>query len=251
MTPDQIRAMGEQTVPERPLTWTAEAIKRFWQWQVRHPDHYFTKRFGGNIAYRLAPWLRNAGNVLDFGCGPGFLVPHLAALGLKVHASDHSQAAIDSANRRFADVPGFSGARTFQAIVESGERFEAIVSIEVIEHLDDAQVAEFVNSIVSLLMPGGTAVITTPNDENLRASDTYCPQCDQVFHRYQHMRTWTDESLSALFECAGLDIVRTFTTDFAIRLWRHPVLMVKKVAKQILRRPDKNPHLVCVMKKPL
>jgi 2-polyprenyl-3-methyl-5-hydroxy-6-metoxy-1,4-benzoquinol methylase len=231
------------------LAWTPETVERFWRWQVGHPEHYFTRRFGDRIAQRLAPWLAEARSVLDFGCGPGFLVPHLAALGKEVTATDHSDAAIDATNLAFGTVPGFRGAVAVDALVGAARRFDAVVSIEVIEHLSDAQLGGFLNTLSGLLASGGTAIVTTPNDEDLAGAEVFCPACAHTFHRYQHMRSWSAHSLAGTLSTAGLQIVATFATDFSRRRFGDPVGALKRAVKRSLGRPEKRPHLVCIARK--
>ena len=64
------------------MEWTGETIGRFWRWQAAHPEHYFTNRFGDRIATALAPLLAGCRSVIDYGCGPGFLVPHLIRMDI-------------------------------------------------------------------------------------------------------------------------------------------------------------------------
>jgi len=230
----------------RPLDWNDDLAGRYWRWQSHFPEQYFTRNFGRLIARRLRPLLQGRRRILDFGCGVGYLVPHLAALGVEVTAADHSEAALAATNARNAGIAGFAGAASPETLVASGRRFDAIVSIEVIEHLSDEYLEAFFKSFHALLAPGGIAIITTPNDEDLHASETYCPHCDQVFHRWQHLRSWTAESLAAAVSAHGFTLIRTFTTNFARRPLHDPIGEVKRLAKQILGRQIKEPHLVCV-----
>jgi 2-polyprenyl-3-methyl-5-hydroxy-6-metoxy-1,4-benzoquinol methylase len=231
------------------LVWTPEMVSRFWRWQLSHPEHYFTRRFGDLIARDLAPRLAAARTVLDLGCGPGFLIPHLAALGKEVTATDHSAAAVEAANARFSGLAGFRGAVPAPELLAEGRRFDAVVSIEVIEHLDDAQLADFLRGLPALLVPGGTAIVTTPNAEDLSAAESYCPCCDRVFHTWQHMRSWTAAGLAQAIRSGGLDVIESYTTDFSRTAWRDPIVALKRIVKRMLGRPDKLPHLVCVARR--
>jgi 2-polyprenyl-3-methyl-5-hydroxy-6-metoxy-1,4-benzoquinol methylase len=231
------------------LAWTPETIERFWRWQVRHPDHYFTKRFGRNIARSLSRWIGGARTVLDFGCGPGFLIPHLAALGKDVTATDHSKAAAAAANREFGAVPGFRGAVAIDELLAAGRHFEAIVSIEVIEHLSEESLGSFLSALRALAAPNATVIVTTPNEEDLDAAEVFCPHCDHTFHRYQHMRSWTAASVSATLAAAGFAVVSTYTTDFSKPPARDVIGTLKRIVKRFLGRPEKRPHLVCVARR--
>jgi SAM-dependent methyltransferase len=65
-----------------------------------------------------------------------------------------------------------------------------------------------------MLKPEGVAIITTPNREELEKSQIFCPQCQSVFHRWQHVRSWDASSLSSAAWAHGLDVVETVETDF-------------------------------------
>jgi 2-polyprenyl-3-methyl-5-hydroxy-6-metoxy-1,4-benzoquinol methylase len=229
----------------KPLEWTDELAGRYWRWQSHFPEQYFTRQFGGRIARGLRPLLAGRHSVLDYGSGVGYLVAPLAALGCRVAATDHSEAAVAATNKRNSGIANFTGARSPQALVDAGSRFDAIVSIEVIEHLSDQHLAAYFAAFGKLLAPGGIAIITTPNEEDLRASETYCPCCDQVFHRWQHLRSWSRRSLSETVAAHGLVVTRCFATDFA----RRPhdfVGSAKRLVKRLIGREVADPHLVCV-----
>lgn len=231
----------------RPLEWTDDFADRYWRWQSHFPEQYFTRQFGDRIAARLQPLLRGRRNILDYGSGVGYLVAPLARLGHAITAADHSEAAVAATIERNAGVDNFTGAGTPQALVAAGRRFDAIVSIEVIEHLSDGHLKDFFGAFGELLAPDGIAIITTPNAEDLHAAEIYCPCCEHVFHRWQHLRSWSEASLAAAVEANGLSVIRTFTTDFArLPALRDPVGGAKRVIKRLLGRPEKHPNLVCI-----
>ncbi len=230
----------------KPLEWTDELVGRFWRWQSHFPENYFTRQFGGGIVRRLRPLLAGRRRVLDYGCGIGYLVAPLAALGCEVTATDYSEAAVAATNARNAGIANFAGASTPQALIAAGNRFDAIVSIEVIEHLSEQHLAAFFAAFGKLLAPGGIAIITTPNEENLRASETYCPCCEHVFHRWQHLRSWSARSLGETVAANGLVVTRCFTTDFARRPLRDLFGSAKRLVKRLIGRKLHDPHLVCI-----
>lgn len=232
------------------MEWTAETVNRFWRWQATHPEHYFTNRFGDRIAAALAPLLAGCRSVVDYGCGPGFLVSHLVRRGFQVSATDQSPEALRAVAERCGGKPGFGGARPADALIADGVQFDAVIAIEVVEHLDDAHLEVFFENLRRLLRPGGTAVITTPNEERLEDAAVYCPHCDHTFHRYQHVRSWSAQSLKARVAAERLIVDDTFTTDFSESRFGNLTGKVKRIVKQVLGRPEKRPHLVCVARLP-
>lgn len=231
----------------RQMDWRPERIGRFWAWQSRFPGQYFTYQFGDTIARRLKPWLAGRKRILDYGCGTGFLLPHLAALGAgHVVGADLSPESVARANARHGGVRGFAGAFTIAELRRRGETFDAVTVIEVVEHLDDAAFDAVMDDLRSLLAPDGVAIVTTPNQEDLQASETYCPCCDHIFHRYQHVRSWTPSALRERLEAAGLAVERTIETDLSAPGPRRPLAFGLRLVTRLRGGRMRQPHLVCI-----
>lgn len=246
----EMASSPEASPPYRPLAWDDGSVTRFWRWQSQFPEEYFTNLFGARIVRRLQSYLTGGGEVLDYGCGLGFLPRHIAALGARVWAADFSPDAVRICAERNRGVAGFEGAVTVDEIIARGQRFSRIISVEVIEHLDDGHLVSFFDTLRGLLETDGLVVITTPNEENLPGLEIYCPCCDHVFHRYQHVRSFSAVSLGATVRAHGLEPVEVFVTDFARRPWWHPKQMGRDLVAAVLGQKRRSPHLVCVAKIP-
>jgi 2-polyprenyl-3-methyl-5-hydroxy-6-metoxy-1,4-benzoquinol methylase len=104
---------------------------------------------------------------LDLGAGSGALAVRLRDFGLDVLAVD-----IDGDAFR-ARVPFVTFVRLdlnepgFARSLLTGEGFDLITAVEVIEHLESP--VGFLRNVRWLLNPGGAAVVTTPNVDNLPA----------------------------------------------------------------------------------
>lgn len=134
--------------------------------------------------------LRDANSILDIACGVGYgsrllkdLLPAAIVTGV-----DCSAAAVDYANVRYAS-PGLSFA-VGDAMTFEGGPFDAVVSLETIEHLPDPE--KFVErSVAKLLRPGGILVGSVP----------VTPSMDANPH---HLHDFTACSLSTLLAAHGL-----------------------------------------------
>ncbi len=207
------------------MEWTPERISAYWDWWSRRDiaaDEYFARQVGGVIAGLLAEARPLAGaSVLDFGCGPGHLIPHLLDAGASVSAADVSRGAIEEVLKRFSGRRGWVAARPISA-AGSGCRaefpdasFDAVCCLETIEHLPERDAPALVAELVRLCRPGGVLLLTTPDEENLAKSTVYCPECAAEFHKVQHLSRWSAKSLASVLQaagltplfCAGLDLV--------------------------------------------
>ncbi len=234
-----------------PLRWTPETIARFWAWQSQFPEHYFARQFGRRIAKTLARHMGRGNRALDFGCGPGFLCRHLALLADTVWAIEPSAEGRNAANTNNTGLPGWQGAFAIDDIRPKSLTFDRIVASEVIEHIDDDALGSFFSDLRSVLAPGGLVAITTPNEEDLRSSEIYCPSCNHTYHRYQHIRSFSAESLAAVVSRHGLEIVSVFTTDFSKGPAGHMAILARRIWREIRGKPSITaPHIVCLARLP-
>jgi 2-polyprenyl-3-methyl-5-hydroxy-6-metoxy-1,4-benzoquinol methylase len=228
------------------MHWTPEMISRFWDWQSQYPEVYFTYLFGREIAYAVRDYLRGRQRVLDFGCGVGYLLPHLCRYAPKVYGADLSTQSIARTNERLAGTSGFEGAFLISELQQRESGFDAVLVVEVVEHLYDEDLDAALVAIRGMLNPGGIAIFTTPNDENREANMILCPATGQVFHRWQHVRSWSAASLSKRLRERGFQVLQVIETNFSIRQARTPVEYLKKVVKRLAFGDPGKPHLICV-----
>lgn len=153
------------------------------------------------------------GRVLDVGCGTGYFLEALPP-DLEPWGVDMSETAVRMCRERglVRVHPGTSD----DLSRVSGERYDVITLLDVVEHLDDDLGA--LRNAKALLKPGGSLVVTVP------AYRWMWSRHDDLCH---HRRRYTRGEVEVLLRSAGLepDYVtyfncRLFPLAWAVRSWR-------------------------------
>lgn len=221
--------------------WTPDAVGRFWDYLGSRTDlypEYFSNIYGAGIVkfIKMATDLSGGRRVLDYGCGPGFLIEHLLREKITCRGFDFSEVSVNRVNERFASSPYWKGAISANELplpFKDGE-FDLVTCLETLEHLDDATLEATLNEISRVLAPGGMAVFTTPHDENLRAASIMCPFCNCEFHRVQHVRSFDRRTLAEQVERRGFSVLFCDTLDF--ENFQNPTVGFMDVSPRVVRR---------------
>ncbi len=102
-------------------------------------------------------------SVLDVGCGGGLVCEPMARLGATITGIEPTEENIAAAcsHAHGQDLVVDYVATTAEAFSAEGRQFDAVLCLEVVEHVPD--VAAFLRTIASLVKPGGIAVLSTLN----------------------------------------------------------------------------------------
>jgi 2-polyprenyl-3-methyl-5-hydroxy-6-metoxy-1,4-benzoquinol methylase len=156
----------------------------------------------------VASWCSRIGqrdlDIIDIGCGAGWLCPTLTQFG-QVVATDLSDEVLVRAAIKHTEVKFVSG--DFMSLDFGAANFDLAVSLEVLSHVADQPA--FISKIASLLRPGGHFIIATQNRPALQRNDIPPPRPGQL-------RRWVDRHelkalLSAEFEAIE---IRSITPIF-------------------------------------
>jgi ubiquinone/menaquinone biosynthesis C-methylase UbiE len=138
MTDAHMEYTGERMVPEKAETDT------FW-------EHIYRYRFAANYV--------KGTDVLDIACGEGYGTASLVRAGARnVTGVDISAEACAHAHRKYG-IDARQGSA--ENIPLEPNSVDVVVSFETIEHVSAPQ--EFIQECARVLRPGGTVVISTPN----------------------------------------------------------------------------------------
>ncbi len=150
-------------------------------------------------------------SLLDLGCGPGTFLGRLQRPMERALGIDLAGPQIAYAREHYAR-PGleFQVADVRSAGIEG--RFDAAVSIEVIEHLPPAEVDGFLRDAYSALRPGGHLILSTPNVRSLwPVLEWIVSVVGPVDYRKQHLGLFGRKTLAEAVRRAGFEPVSVET----------------------------------------
>jgi SAM-dependent methyltransferase len=207
--------------PFRP-DWTPQTIARFFAWLGTNPhkqDVYFSLQVGPALVRFLEMAGVLSGRMIDYGCGPGYLLNLLSNKNIDLHGADFSAEAVDIVNRQLAGKPRWHGVRLIRSMPSPElpeSAFDLATCIETIEHLPDEPLNATLAQLRRIVKVGGYLLLTTPSNEDLEKGMGYCPFCEAEFHAWQHVRRFTPQSLRTMLEARGWEV--TFCDS--LTLWR-------------------------------
>lgn len=146
--------------------------------------------------------------ILDVGCGGGLISEPLARLGARVTGIDPAKENIAVAIRH-AEPQGLVidyRACRIEDLAEEQAQFDAVVCLEVVEHVPDPQA--FITSCVALVKPGGLFITSTIN-RTLKSYALAIVGAEYILRwlpvgTHQWDRFVTPEELMRYCEAAGL-----------------------------------------------
>jgi SAM-dependent methyltransferase len=159
---------------------------------------------------RIARRHLGRGLLLDFGCGTGHLLRRLAAKGPAAGLEVHRHGA-DAAARL---VPSATVYRGLDEVPDGS--FDGLVSIHVVEHVPDPELAEVLAGWRRILRPGGRALVVTP-DVGGRAHQLKGERWS-AFADTTHVNLKTHEQWQAFLHEHDFDLVRAAADG----LWDFP-----------------------------
>ncbi len=231
------------------VVWTAEKSARVWGYfasSEAHQGQYFSYHSGESILDFVAKRVKLVGRVLDYGCGPGYLIGRLLNRGVACEGLEFSRESVDTLIAQFGAHPLFRGGifadKLPSSISDNG--VDVVFLVEVIEHLLDSDLSSTLNEIRRMLRPGGHLIVTTPNHENLYASNVICPECGCIFHQWQHVRAFTPSQLQSLMSDHGFEVVICQPTTFGPKPKLHRLRQMYRRLRGATGFPQ--PHLAYV-----
>ena len=148
--------------------------------------------------------------VLDAGCGDGNFTASLAEAGFEMFGIDSSEGGIAKAKSRYPDIHFVQGTVYDDLALRCGvTSFDAVVSVEVIEHLFSPQ--RFVQQVHAALRPDGLFIVTTPYWGYLKnvllALSNRIDRALTALWEGGHIKHWSYKTITQLLESNGFRCV--------------------------------------------
>lgn len=150
------------------------------------------------LAKNISPQMK----VLNIGVGRGGLEEILLSIGANVSCLDPSKESIEFLRNKFGlgdrAQEGYSQSMPF-----SDNQFDVVIMSEVLEHLDDDILKDTLLEVRRVLRKKGKFIGTVPAKEVLSELRVACPNCNEVFHRWGHVQSFSIESLQDVLRLGG------------------------------------------------
>ncbi|NOY71250.1 MAG: methyltransferase domain-containing protein [Gammaproteobacteria bacterium] len=168
-------------------------------------------------------------NILDAGCGNGFVAGQLAEMGHQVTAIDLSDDGIEIARKEYPNVR-FEVRSVYDELSDLIDYMDVVVSSEVIEHIYYPQ--RFLRNLNPIIREGGCLILTTPYHgyiKNLALS---------IFDKWDrhhtvdweggHIKFFSQKTISSMLEESGFGDI-SFNNAGRVRwLWKSMVCRAQK-----------------------
>lgn len=178
---------------------------------------------------------RTDGDLLDIGCGTGIALRSAREKGFVPHGIDISEHAIEAC---ISDGIDATVADANVRLPYDDDFFQAILALDVIEHLDSPPV--LCREMYRILKPGGVAIVTTPNINALSRfilRDKWLGLSDP-----SHLVFFSRYTLEYLLSHTGFEVLQSqtysFRENFATRFVAEKIFRAGGQVCTIVRKPQ-------------
>lgn len=181
------------------------------------------------VLHKLAS-LPRASRVLDAGCGNGFFTKQLREKGFDAVGVDLEESGVYHA-RKLVPETRFEVASVYDDMNSLfGHLFDAVVSLEVIEHVYDPRA--FVTRVHECLRPGGLFILSTPYHGYLKnlliaLSGKFDWHVSPLWDG-GHIKFWSRKTLTSLLEEKGFRVENFIGAGRLPYLWKSMILVASR-----------------------
>jgi cyclopropane fatty-acyl-phospholipid synthase-like methyltransferase len=176
--------------------------------------------------------------ILDLGCGLGQFLYFLKVQGYINHVGiDIGTEQVEFCRQQISSqVEQVTNSETYLLAREC--RFDAIVAIDVLEHLEDDELYNVLMAVKAALAPGGRFIVSVPNAACVTSLVTR-------YGDLTHCRLFTEGSLSQLFQTIGFvdlqmlpnekKVIHSFHSRLGRWLWRQRERIARWIMAELYR----------------
>lgn len=140
----------------------------------------------------VAKMIDGKNKVLEIGCGDGFGIPIVAQAASEIHGVDRDDRLLEGNRQRLKFLKNASFMNLDLVSNAPKEKYDAIFSIDVIEHLEPKDEKNFLNNSIKGLNKDGILIIGTPNV----TANKYATHRSKV----QHINLKSHDDLKAIMQ---------------------------------------------------
>ena len=180
---------------------------------------------GKAVLSHIKPFIPENGRILDIGCSYGLFLQSARDSGLQVFGVELSKDACRHCTQSLG-LNVYCGELEHATFHENF--FDAIVAIEVIEHVDNPD--NFIADIQRILKPGGILYLVTPNTQSLSGKLLGYRWWS---YRRMHLYYFSKNSLSKFLRKKNFSIMHTapYKKTFTIKYILHHLLNIERLIK--------------------
>lgn len=140
-------------------------------------------------------------SIIDIGCGDGRITNRLLPQYKHVVGLEQSSRAL-----RYVRTEKILG--SVEHLPFSDRSFDLVLCCEVLEHLPFKVYPRALEEIQRVAQK--YIVVTVPNNEDIKKALITCPHCSCIFHPWRHLRSFSQKSITNIFNKFKVEIVRTY-----------------------------------------
>jgi 2-polyprenyl-3-methyl-5-hydroxy-6-metoxy-1,4-benzoquinol methylase len=200
------------------------------KWHSYSPEHVRSMK----SYYRsfLVPKLpeSKAASMIDIGCGMGFAMMTVKEMGYEnIRGIEIDQSQAEKCSSMGLDVEQIDDSEAY--LNRFPEEFEAILLLDVLEHIPCSQQLGFLGAVARALKPGGRLIVTVPNANSILASRWR-------YIDWTHHISFTECSLDFLLRNAGFKTTEIGEVEFIRRprfWWLPTISRIRYINHRIAR----------------
>ncbi|MBK7104088.1 MAG: class I SAM-dependent methyltransferase [Ignavibacteriae bacterium] len=167
---------------------------------------YKNEMLRNNQLFEIIKKQNGVKNIIDIGCGTGYLDYLLSKNGKEITAVDLSKNSLDM----FKEIANqFTITQVHENLFNINlKNFDMVISQEVLEHIEDYESA--IAKMNLFIREDGIGLFCVPYNENLNAKMIDDPLTGNRIHKVGHLHSFTKEKLERSVEKSGFKLVETF-----------------------------------------